>query len=56
MIKVYHIVIKKIKPFDVHPGLKPQDSRLPQGKRAQFSSSTHSELKATVRKTMTCFG
>lgn len=27
--------------FDVLPGLKPQDSRLPHGKRAQFSSPAH---------------
>ena len=26
---------------DVLPGLKPRDSRLPHGKRAQFSSPTH---------------
>ena len=27
--------------FDVLPRLKPRDSRLPHGKRAQFSSPTH---------------
>lgn len=39
----YHDAVHELRyNFDVLPGLKTQDSRLPNGKRAQFSSLTHS--------------
>lgn len=41
---------------DVLPGLKPRDSRLPYGKRAQFSSPTHGGVKGDCLTAMTCFG